>query len=137
MDAKAKRILSRGLNKIFRLYSVSFQYALSPETTTDDDYGDDIPGEPTWVDNYEPLIAVGNSATAQVGNAVQQLAGGDAETYAFEWLSRKDLPVKTRIKYHDQDLEIDKIGPYLDQVGANLYFLQGRSDANDLSKQDV
>ncbi|WP_268914028.1 hypothetical protein [Lentilactobacillus sp. SPB1-3] len=129
MDAKAKRIFIREINQIFRMFSVSFQYALPTKSIQDDEWGDDSQSEqPEWQDVYEPLIAVGNSAQANIANQVVQLPGGQTDTYAYEWLSKLDLPTTTKVMYHEQELEIIKIGPYQDQTGIFIYFLRGRGD---------
>lgn len=133
MDAKAKRAFKKGINQIFRKFSVSFQYAEPTQSTEDDEWGDDSKlTQPNWQNVYEPLIAVGNSAQSSIANQLVQLPGGQANTYAYEWLSKLDLPTTTAIKYHDQQLEIVKVGPYDEQVGCYIYFLQGRSDKRNV-----
>lgn len=133
MDAKAKRAFKKGINQIFRKFSVSFQYAEPVQSTEDDEWGDDSElTQPDWQEVYEPLIAVGNSAQSSIANQLVQLPGGQANTYAYEWLSKLGLPTTTAVKYHDQQLEIVKVGPYDEQVGCYIYFLQGRSDKRNV-----
>lgn len=128
MDAKAKRLFTRALNKFFREASVDFEYALPGTKTEDPDWGDDTQSPLQWQKAHEPLTAAGNSINAFVANQIVQLPGGQAETYAFEWISRMDLPQKTAVRYRGQELEIERRSDNLEVVGAFLYFLKGRSD---------
>lgn len=128
MDAKAKRLFTRALNKFFREASVDFEYALPSTSTEDPDWGDDTQSALQWQPIREPLIAAGTSINSYVANQIIQLPGGQANTYAAEWVSRLDLPDKTAVRYRGQEFEIQRRLDDYEFVGAFLYFLQGRSD---------
>jgi len=126
MSAKSKRIMSREINKIFRLFSVDFEYALpSQETDVDDQWGDETKtiDDLKWLKVREPLISVSNSA-----NTLVKLPGGDAASYSWEWLSRMQVPDRTIVSYHKQQFSVVHYGDVADIAGVYLYFLQGRSD---------
>lgn len=129
-DMKAKRIFSREVNRIFRLFSADFKYQLPPTTDGTDDFGNPTTVDSDWQNVTEPIITVGSSATATLGNQAQLVNGTNAETYAYEWFSRLDLPMKTAVEYKGKQFNINKRVNYSDVAGIFIYYLQGRSDSN-------
>ncbi|GAK47711.1 hypothetical protein LOSG293_110270 [Secundilactobacillus oryzae JCM 18671] len=131
MPAKVQRLMSRNINKIFRLMSVDFEYAI-PTTTADDHWGDQSKEPLEWQSIREPIISVGNSASTLV-----KLPGGDASSYSWEWLSHLEVPEKTVVRYRGQQFSVTRYGDSQDIVGAYLYFLQGRSDHIDVQRKNL
>lgn len=76
------------------------------------------------IDVYEPLLPAD-------GNTIQLLlaAGGNVETYAYQWFSANKYPNKTVVHYQGMTLVVNKIDPYED-AGLYIYYLNDRSDHN-------
>lgn len=139
VDISLKRKSQTAYNKLFRLYAVDFQYAVYHESddkkSDDSDFGDI--GDADSNDNYDDwqstrdlLTPTGSSASSSLGNQLQALSGATAESFDYEWISKKDVPLKTKIKYKDKTLKVKKKSDYDDIVGLFLYQLSDRSDDN-------
>ncbi|GAT90054.1 hypothetical protein [Apilactobacillus kunkeei] len=134
MDAVAKRTFNTALNRLYRIFKVELAYKTTQEveSSSDDGFGDigNNYVESDWVTVCEPIIPTGTSASSSLGNTLNMLSGGSVEDYSYEWISKIDLPLKTRVKYKDKQLSIAKKSDYSDIAGFFVYQLQDRSDHN-------
>lgn len=128
MEARSRRIFVKGLNKIFRMYSVDFEYAVLDHASADDNWGDDNTSPLQFKAAREPLIAIGTSARSYITNKLIKLPGGVTESFAFEWISKIDVPNETVVKYGDRMLQVVRKSPLDDLAGVYIYLLRGRGD---------
>lgn len=138
MDAKSRRIFIKQMNMILRLFSIEFVYQI-PNSSSNSKVPDFIPkkdNDQEFVKVHEPLLPIG-TATQSIGNQAQMLPGGMVENYSHEWVSRLDLPIKTKVKYKNKNLYINKRADYQDVAGIFIYYLSGRSDLNGLSSENI
>jgi hypothetical protein len=125
------RKLLHAIKKIFPEISVDFQVELSVTPDTNNVvgsfFGDDDDNSPqsNLTDVTEPLLPAD-------GNTMQLLltAGGNVETFAYQWFSTGQYPEKTIVHYHNRNLVVNRIDDYFDLAGIYIYYLNDRSDHN-------
>lgn len=137
MDSRSKRLMQTALNKAFRLFSVDFEYSsylgISDTNNSDDGFGSSSTSEDmygNWETVHELLSPVGGSANSTLANQLQMLSGGNAERYTYEWISKIDVPLKSKIRYKGKVLHITKKTDYSEMVGFFVYLIKDRSDDN-------
>ncbi|GAX04072.1 hypothetical protein IWT140_01709 [Secundilactobacillus pentosiphilus] len=123
--SKAKRLL-RQIPKVFPQLSDNFKIQLPDEPNSDSGgFFDDTPDNqtsPTLIDVYDPILPAD-------GNTLNLLLnpGGNVVTYAYQWFSKKEYPMKTLVFYHGMSLVVNRIDPYV-IAGFSIYYLNDRSD---------
>ncbi|TPR12226.1 hypothetical protein [Apilactobacillus timberlakei] len=142
VDKALKRRSITAYNKLVRLYGVELEYAIYHESSnsnqsSDDGFGD-IGDADSNTNNYddwqkssnELFGPTGASASSSLGNQLAMLSGSSVESYDYEWISKLDVPLKTKVRYKDKIIKVKKKADYDDMVGFFVYQLTDRSDDN-------
>lgn len=122
---KVKRLL-RQIPSVFPQLSDNFKIKLpdAPNNTSGGFFGDDAVNQTgsAWIDVYDPILPAD-------GNTLNLLLnpGGNVETYAYQWFSKKEYPMKTLVNYDGVKLVVNRIDPYK-IAGFSIYYLNDRSD---------
>lgn len=129
-DPYTARLGRKGVNIIFRKIKVDFTYQLPvKENRPNDDDHLVMVKNTGWSDPVEvcePLVPISAQTANQLANAQE----GTATEYQYIWLSRHNVPMKTRITFRGQQLTITNKVDYTDLANFYEYYLKGRSDLN-------
>lgn len=116
--------------ELFEDFAVDFEVAL-PADDSDKNrlgsfMGDDPKPQPRTAVHEPILPADGHTARLAME------AGGNVTAYAYQWWSTTRYPDRTSVFYEGRELVVGDHDDYSAHAGFYIYYLNDRSDLNDL-----